>query len=223
VLEPDGVSAFWGVSDDTRGTFLEARAGARPWVYLDHAYMGRGRFYRVTMNATQIGTEVAGVPGCPARLAASGAKVRDWRKPGDYVLITPPGDRWLHLLDEGFTQREWVRRTEAAVRAATDRPVRIRFKPSSRVRVVPFLDEAVRAWCVVTHQSVTAVEALLAGVPVFVTTPHTAAAPMASLDLSQIETPRRDGDRQAWAAWLAANQWSLDELRSGEAWRALTA
>jgi hypothetical protein len=222
VLEIRGVPIFWGVSNDTRGPFLEVKAGARPWLYVDHAYLGaRGTFYRITRSATQIGLEVPGLAADPGRLIATRSKIRDWRKPGDFVLITPPGDPYLHLTGQAITSAEWVRQVERAVRAVTDRPVRIRFKPTAHVRVPAFADEAARAWCVVTHQSVTAVEALLAGVPVFMTTPHAAAAPLASLDLSKIETPRREGDREAWAAWLAANQWTLEEMRAGLPWRAL--
>jgi hypothetical protein len=46
-----------------------------------------------------------------------------------------------------------------------------------------------------------------------------AATPMASGELSRIESPSCLEGRAEWAAGLAGAQWTEDELRSGAAWR----
>lgn len=76
------------------------------------------------------------------------------------------------------------------------------------------------AHCVVTHMSAAANEALIAGVPVFVTG-LCAASPLASGSLKEIEHPRYPSGREEWLAGLAGAQWTLDEFRRGIAWRAL--
>lgn len=223
VLSPAGTSVFWGISDDTRGPYLEAEAGRRPWLYMDHCYVGpRGTHYRITRSARQVSLAAPGLPPDLARLRALGVRPRDWRRPGDFILICPPGAQYLHLTGQDITPAQWLRAVERRVRAASDRPVRVRFKPLPRSRVVPFINEVALAWCVVTHQSVTAVEAIMAGVPAFVTAGDAAAAAgMALTDLDLIEQPRRDGDRERWAAWLAANQFTRAEIEAGVPWRAL--
>jgi UDP:flavonoid glycosyltransferase YjiC (YdhE family) len=72
---------------------------------------------------------------------------------------------------------------------------------------VPFEEDLAEAFCVVTHSSNTAVEAILAGVPAFVLG-QSAAQPFACNDLKMIEAP----------FVLADNQWTLKEIREGKAW-----
>jgi hypothetical protein len=64
------------------------------------------------------------------------------------------------------------------------------------------------------------VDALLAGVPVFCTAPC-AAQTMGHTDPALIETPLYPDDRERWARVLAANQWTLDEMRDGACWHDL--
>ena len=61
---------------------------------------------------------------------------------------------------------------------------------------------------VVVHSSNVAVDALLAGVPVFCTVPC-AAYRMGYADLSKIESPLYPDDREQWAWNLADQQWTL--------------
>jgi hypothetical protein len=69
------------------------------------------------------------------------------------------------------------------------------------------------AWALVTHSSNVAVDAVLCGVPVFVA-PTSPAAPVANLDLKTMKAPLMP-QRGAWLASLLAQQFTLDEIRSG--------
>jgi hypothetical protein len=72
---------------------------------------------------------------------------------------------------------------------------------------------------VVCYNSIAAVEAVAAGIPAFALAP-TAAEPVASNDLTKIETPYRpDTDLvMAWLCSIAYGQFSLDEIITGRAW-----
>jgi hypothetical protein len=114
-------------------------------------------------------------------------------------------------------QGDWLEQAVAALKQATSRPLRIRQKNEAR----PLAQDLAGAWALVTHMSCAAVEALIAGVPVFCTD-RSSAGWLCSGGLDRIETPSYPPRREEWAALLANNQWTLDELRAGVAWRALS-
>ena len=64
------------------------------------------------------------------------------------------------------------------------------------------------------------VSSLTNGVPVFCDPNNSAAAPISETDLSKIETPKY-GDRIALFSSLAYNNWTLQEMANGTAWRML--
>ena len=107
----------------------------------------------------------------------------------------------------------WNKAIRRRVEAETDRPVRVREKKARETR--PLEADLEDAWCLVTHSSTAAVEAVIAGVPVFCE-PTCAAAPVGRTDLD-IENPVRP-EREAWLAALAWRQFSRDEVSSGMAW-----
>jgi hypothetical protein len=112
-----------------------------------------------------------------------------------------------------------LERTLAELKRHTDRPIVVRAKPQPGETAVPLERALAEAHALVTHSSNVAVEAAIAGTPVFVA-PSSAAAPVGLTDLSQIETPVRP-DRGSWLAHLAYAQYSMDEVKSGQAWRML--
>ena len=71
-----------------------------------------------------------------------------------------------------------------------------------------------------TWSSNSAVEALLAGIPVFVQAKHAASYRMGTPDLTKIENPVAPSDniRLRFFQALAANQWTAEEIASGMAW-----
>ena len=99
----------------------------------------------------------------------------------------------------------------------TDRPIRIRDKKDRR----PIEADLMDCWATVTYSSSSALDSLIAGVPVFVLADFAAAYRMGSPDLTQIESPVYPNDRQKFCDVLADQQLSCCEIRNGEAWRAL--
>lgn len=219
----DGPAAFYGVHDKTRRLFDAVRRDGRRWWYIDNAYLHPGDYFRVTEGALQSdGRPVeADLEEGRRRLARLSLRLAPWRRTGGHVLITPPGDTFLRLTGQAITSAEWQASVIAALREATDRPLRVRLKPAPRDRRRPLAADLAGAWCLVTHQSNTAVEALVAGVPAFVTG-RCAAQHIAETDLGLIEQPRIDGDREEWAAMLAAHQFTRAEMRQGACWAWLT-
>lgn len=213
---PDGAvaSVFYGVTDANLDDW-QSQSATR--YHLDNAWFDRqrGTHYRCGRNAVwSVRWDVQDF----ARLKAQGLAVAPWRTNGRDVLIVEqsPGHLRRH---GGWTGAAWGETIAAQLRTHTDRPLIVRPWSSNKALLAQSFAQALRtAWVVVTHDSAAACEALLAGVPVICTGPS-AADPLGVTALDQVERPHRPDGREAWAATLAAAQWTEHELRAGAAWR----
>jgi len=212
-----GPAFFYGVVAATYPLWKRVSDEGRDWYYADNSYFDRGRqaYYRVTRNKLQI-SDLS--PPDFKRLDALGVKVKPWRTEGSHVVVCEQSDAFMKLCGYGSG---WLDKTVAELRLYTDRPLRIRRWCRDKGKMMLSLREDLNgAWALVTHMSAASNEALTQGVPVFITG-RCAASPMSSGPLSAIEKPLlRDGVLE-WAAGLAANQWTVDELKSGKCWRDL--
>lgn len=204
-------AAFYGVRTGWARLWHQALDERRDWYYIDNAWFDsdRERCFRVARNCVQ---QTEFPP--PARPASR--KVAPWREDGDHIVVCPQSAEFLRVL---FGIHEhWTERTCARLRRFTGRRLVIRRKGDRRS-----LQEDLRgAWACVVHTSCAAVEALLAGVPIFAGA-QCSALVMASADLAQIESPRMPDGRERLIAQLEAAQWTLDEMRSGQCWADLQA
>jgi hypothetical protein len=73
------------------------------------------------------------------------------------------------------------------------------------------------AHAVVTFNSNTGVDAVIAGVPIFTIDRGSMAWEVSDHDLSEIEKPNLY-DREQWAHNLAYTQWTMAEMAGGWAW-----
>lgn len=189
----------------------QARAAGRDFYYADHAYFGRGRYFRVTKNAYHHdGTGAVPVVGRFAK--ATGKVVQPWRKTGSHVLICPQSSIYFSL--HGIDADQWLEDVKAELRQHTDREIRVRWK-ASRTPIQPDLDDA---WAVVVFSSAAALDALIAGVPIVTLAPFACSRRMGLTDLSQIESPIYPDGREHFLEVLANNQWSMAEMIRGMAW-----
>lgn len=173
--------------------------------YVDHAYLKRFTYYRMTINALQhngIGYDD------PTRFSKLNIKIMPWRKKGDKILVCPPDRIFADLI--GLNVAVWLTDVIATLKQNTDRKIVIRTRHSS----VPLQKHIRDSYAVVTHMSNIAVDAIIDGVPVFLTG-ESAASPMALSDLTKIEEPNYPDNRRQWASVLANNQWTPDEIASG--------
>ena len=213
-----GPAAFYGVHERSKALFDAVRRAKeqerRDWYYIDNGYFAPSRFFRVTRNALQH-DGLAGKPDHD-RLKALGLTIRPWRDSGRHVLLCLQSERYMRLLWD-LDGEAWTRQTRAAIARLTERPVRVRRK-GDRQPIGAALENCHVA---VGFTSNALVEALLAGVPAIALGPCAARA-MGGGELRDFEIPPMPDGRADWAARLAAKQWTVEEIRDGVAWRALT-
>jgi hypothetical protein len=209
----DGPVALFG-SPSRWPVLRQAQLEGRDWYYGDHGYFGRRRYFRITKNRYQHDGLWTSTPPSH-RFQAFGRNVVPWKKEGRHVLVCPNSEIYCRL--HGFDVRSWINMVELTVRGHSDREVRTRWKTTQ----YPIAYDLKDCWAVVVFSSAAALDALIAGIPVFVLAPWAAGARMGLSDLTQIETPFYPTDREPFLWALANQQWTLQEILDGHAWRVL--
>lgn len=162
------------------------------------------------------------------------------QKEGDSALVP--------LFNQGKNFHDWVLDTILEIRKYTDRKIIFRPHPRTAVRGVKFLERLLKkenilnveitqnltkggnqggegldrdlnnAYCVVTFNSLSGVEAAINGIPVFALNGESMVYPIAHKDLGQIENLKYDIDLQDWKNKIAYTIWNKQEVKSGDCW-----
>lgn len=191
-LEP-GPAAFYGVRPAWRHLWEQAKREGREWWYLDNAYFDVSR--ETSFRVARNAIQHTGLGESDGkRFAALGIKIKPMRE-GREVVIAAQSEEFMACVagDPDWLERMKRRFPDAIVRG----------KRETR----RLLDDLKHAGLLVTWSSAAAVTALLEGVRV-------ACAPECCATYAN--------DRQKWAAVLADNQWTIEEMRDGTAWRTVS-
>jgi len=196
----------------------------RDYFYIDTGYFGNWKhktYHRITKNNMQYVGNLD--PNCPDdRLNFTNTHVHKHR-PGKNILICPPSQKAMNYWN--LDLEEWLDNTVQQIEKHTDRPIVIRKKMGRSDRVNTDTMEMALSrdvHCMVTFNSIAAVESLIYGKPVFTMGPN-AAQPLANTDLALIENPRmpRVEEVRNLLCNLAYQQFTVQEMKDGTAWRML--
>lgn len=163
-------------------------------------------------------------------------KLKPWRKrDGQYHLICCQRDGGWSM--SGMKVVPWILQVLKEIQENSDRLTVIRFHPGDKkvkdhmrsikklgIRNIRFSSnqdirqDFQKAFSVINFNSSPAVASIIEGIPTFVLDPaRSQAAPVANKTLQLIENPQ-EFDRELWIQRIAQMHWTLDELKSGEAW-----
>lgn len=196
----------------------------RDFYYIDTGYFGNDKtkhYHRITKNALQFNLPLW--KECPAdRFIKTNTEIRR-HTPGKSILLCPPSQKALTYWNVDL--QEWLENTTKEIEKYTDRPIVIREKQVRHVRTNDDTMEMALSrdvHCMVTYNSIAAVEALILGKPVFVMGPN-AAEPLANTDLSKIEKPMMPAVEMVrkLCCNLAYGQFTPGEMIDGTAWSIL--
>lgn len=189
----------------------------RPFWYIDNGFWRPGRgtrsgYYRICYRS-MMPIYMPDVGDMRAR--QTHVVMKPWRRTGKHVLFAVPGIEYGRAL--GLRMDQWIRATRIAMRCRTRRPIIKR----DRSCVVPLAAHLENCWAVVTHSSNVAVEAAIAGIPVFVAD-GAAAAPVGNLNLDDLERPAMPDNREQWWNSLTCQQFMPREMANGTAFKYLS-
>lgn len=213
MLLPGAVAGFW--LPELFSILNAAKVDGRTWYYGDKAYFDRNHYWRITKNAKM---HNALGQAKPDRFRQLHLKIKPWRN-GSEILLCPQSDTFFRL--NGSTQAAWVKSTTEKIRQYSDRPIRVHHKIAGDKTETIFRNQLGNAWAVVVHSSIAGVQAVLEGIPCFVTDETSTPASFGTTDFSKLESPVKPENREQMAWVLADNQWTLDEIKRGAAWEHL--
>ena len=223
-LPPDVEPIFYGVTETTRHLWQQAKDEGRNWHYADNAYLDpcREQYFRVTHNRLQH-SGVGPSDGARWREVSErfGIQIKPRRAEGRHVLLCPQSDQFMRTV-VGY-EGSWLDDTLEELRKYTDRELRVRpWNGDKRAWYRTLPDDLVGCHALVTYSSASAITALLAGVPALVTAEDCISRPVADSALEHIDMPFAPHEfLELWLRVVADNQWTIDEMASGLAWRAL--
>lgn len=203
-------AVFFGVKAGNYTEWLRARASGEDWYFMDNSHFdgaSRGTQFRVTKNALQHSGygESDG-----RRFARLDIEVKPWRvcPQGHILVVEQSSDHMAYVLDR--RQREFFARGMQDLQRLRS-PIRLRPWSSDKPGLQKTLaQDLVGCRFLFTHTSAAAVMAALAGVTVVCAPECVAFAAYPGMSA-----------RLQWAGVLADNQFSIDELKDGTAWRTL--
>lgn len=240
---PSDIAVVFGVRkkavpySNYRGDVIDRqKANGKRTIVLETGYINRGdeenNHYAVGFDGLNGRADFNNYDSPSDRWEKLGVKLKPWKQGSKIVVCGQiPWDAAVDHTDHV----KWLRETILSIHERTEREIVFRPHPKFRnpelisaVDVAkvcehsfrPILEDLQDAWAVVTFNSNSGVEAAIEGIPVFVDDAGSMAFPVANRNLLYIDNPKKP-EREQWAHNLAYTQWTLDEMRSGEAWNHL--
>jgi len=193
------------------------------YYYIDTGYFGNGKhkvYHRVTKNNLQYLGPIVDRP--KLRFEHMGVRPVEITN-GSEILLVPPSNKVMRYYGHDLT--EWIDNTIIKLREHTDRKINIRIKPPRRERVsTNSLEAALQKdiYCVVTFNSIAAVESLIYGKPAITLGPN-AAQELCSTKIEDIESIKKPSLDEVYRLLrhLAYHQFKVIEMSAGIAWKLL--
>lgn len=221
--EPLANSMFWGFVNNNLQLIKKLEARKQQFWFTDTPYFGRfdnnnlkpdNHYWRICKSRIH----VPFIKDCKSdRFEKFGMKIKAPNFKGKYILVCPSSPS----INEYLGQPNWTQETVEQIKRYSDRPIKVREKPRGRgtsgpsEATVPLSEDLKDAWACVTSCSISAIEAVCMGKPVFCDEKSFAKA-MGNLHLADIEEPFYD-DPEPWLNSLAYQQFTPEEFTNGTA------
>lgn len=222
-LNDDNDSMFWGLVNNNTNLLHQIEESGQTFWFTDTPYFGRfdnnnlkpdNHYWRICKNNIHVGL-VKDLDD--KRIKKFNIKVKERSNKGDHILVCP-SSAGIH----GYLNTPgWLDNTLTVLKKHTDRPIIVRHKPRGRgtsgpsEAKVPIQHQLQNAWACVTSCSISAVESMCEGVPVFCDS-RSFAEPIANTELSSIEKPKYHEPTE-WLNSLAYQQFTPEEFANGTA------
>jgi len=238
VIEDADIAVTIAVKGPTKQIMEEYRAAGKHVIYIDKGYyrINSGdpdnplSHWRVAVDAYQPLAYFQDIPRPPDRWDMLSRTIHKRRNEGNDIVFAGSSEKY-HRLHELPHPTEYAKMIINQIRI--QRPTsRIIYRPKPSWKAATEIEgttfsggkrklimELAEACALVTHGSNAALDSLMFGVPVLVLGKGIA-SPLSMRRMEDLRTPWIPKRRtiQQWGQDVAYCQWTLDEMRSGEAW-----
>jgi len=234
-------SVLWrGRMEGNRRVWNRYRAEGKPVIVIEVGGLRRNESFKIGINGINRDADFANNEFDDKRWPLFKHQMSPWNPTGDIIVICGQHDaseQWRGMPRMG----KWIAQQIEEIRRYTTRPILVRphprnqipFKESDfknvKVRLpkrdhrtyddTDFKATLERTWAVVNHSSNPAMEAVIQGIPVFVSE-SSLCHDVGNTSLADINTPAMP-NRVSWANKLAYTEWFEDEIRQGLPWKRL--
>jgi hypothetical protein len=214
------------------------RSQGKPVIVLEVGGLRRNKSFKIGINGINREADFANQDFDDKRWPLFKHNLKPWNPSGEMIVICGQHDaseQWKGLP----RMDQWISQQIKEIRKYTSRPILVRphprniiqFKESDfknvKIRLpqrdhrtyddTDFKATLERAWAVVNHSSNPAMEAVIKGIPVFVSE-SSLCYEVGNNNLVDINTPAMP-NRITWAQRLAYTEWFEDEIRQGLPWQ----
>jgi hypothetical protein len=213
------------------------RSAGKPVIVLEVGGLRRNKTFKIGINGINRDADFANQIFDDKRWPLFEHELRPWNPTGEIIVICGQHDsseQWKGLPK----MSTWIAKQITEIRRYTTRPILVRPHPRNsinfneddfknvKVRMpkrdfrtyddTDFKATLERTWAVVNHSSNPAMEAVIRGIPVFVSE-SSLCHDVGNISLADINTPAMP-NRHTWANKLAYTEWFEDEIEQGLPW-----
>lgn len=212
-------SVLWhGRMKQNKSVWDHYRRLNKPVIVLEVSCLQRDNTWKIGINGINAGSYFVPTQVDGSRIEQLGISLKPWQQ-GENIVVCPQHG-YSHQWRNNPAVDDWLRNTLTQIQQHTNRPIIVRPHPRFPINIknitvskVPFKQDLLNAWAVINWNSNPGIESIIDGVPSFVG-PDSLAAPVANIDLSDIENPRMP-DRTQWLNELAWTEWTVEEMANG--------
>jgi hypothetical protein len=231
-------SVLWrGRMEQYKKIWNDYRSKGKPIIVIEVGGLRRNLSFKIGINGINRDADFANQTFDDKRWPLFKHELRPWNPTGDLIVICGQHDaseQWKGLP----RMSQWIEQQIKEIRKYTTRPILVRPHPRNiinfdeekfknvKVRLpkrdfrtyddTDFKATLARTWAVVNHSSNPAMEAVIKGVPVFVSE-SSLCHDVGNIKLADINTPAMPS-RMNWANWLSYTEWFEDEIEAGLPW-----
>lgn len=232
-------SVLWrGRMEGNRRVWNRYKAEGKPVIVIEVGGLRRNESFKIGINGINRDADFANQNFDSERWPLFKHALKPWNPTGDMIIICGQHDaseQWLNKPRMG----KWIEQQIIEIRKYTTRPILVRPHPRNQI---PFNEKKfdnvkvrlpkrdhrtyddtdfkavlARAWAVVNHSSNPAMEAVINGIPVFVSE-SSLCHDVGNVNIADINTPAMP-NRVQWAHKLSYTEWFEDEIRQGMPWK----
>lgn len=210
----------------------------KPVVVMEVGGLKRNSTWKMGINGINRDADFANDIFDDKRWPKFNIEIKPWKQTGDTIIICGQHDT-SHQWRGKPIMADWIEQQIIEIRKYSSRPILIRPHPRNifdfnekkykDIRIekprrdtstyddTDFKKTLNSAWSVINHSSNPAMEAVINGIPVFVSE-SSLCHDVGNHSLTKIENPIMP-ERQQWANKLAYTEWTVSEIREGLPWQ----